>query len=171
MLKLLFVHSPSSNLNSKQITSDDTSIGNVVSMQGSTAIQTSGARPPMPRDDSSIASGSSGFGSLTKTKPEKTEFYSNEMDPTTFISSVVTDSGISESSDAPSYPIAVDTISNNHNSVNTMLPSAMQQVLTSQTNSSPGDIGHSRNSSNTSQVNKHLNVTYITILNVQRLIV
>lgn len=161
MLKRLFVHSPSSNLNSKQIASDDTSIGNVVSMQGCNsnvnAIQTSGARPPMPRDDSSIASGSSGFGSLTKTKPEKTEFYSNEMDPTTFISSVVTDSGISESSDAPSYPIAVDTISNNHNSVNTMLPSAMQQVLTSQTNSSPGDIGHSRNSSNTSQVNKHLN--------------
>lgn len=106
----------------------------------------------MPRDDSSIASGSSGFGSLTKTKPEKPEFYSNEMDPTTFISSVITDSGISESSDAPSYPIAVDTISNNHNSVNTMLPSSMQQVLTSQTNSSPGDIGHSRNSSNTSQV-------------------
>ncbi len=110
----------------------------------------------MPRDDSSTASGSSGFGSLTKTKPEKPEFYSNEMDPTTFISSVITDSGISESSDAaaPSYPIAIDTISNSHNSVNTMLPSSMQQVLTSQTNSSPGDIGHSRNSSNTSQVNE-----------------
>lgn len=147
------LHSPSSNLNSKQITSDD-SIGNIVSLQGSTGIQTSGARPPIPRDDSSIASGSSGFGSLTKKKPEKPEFYSNEMDPATFISSVVTDSGISESSDAPSYPIAVDTLSNNHN---TMLPSSMQQVLTSQTNSSPGDIGHSRNSSNTSQVNNFFN--------------
>ncbi|KAG4069899.1 hypothetical protein HA402_009606 [Bradysia odoriphaga] len=145
---------PSSSLNSKQITSDDTSIGNVVGVQGSNAVQTSGARPPMPRDDSSIASGSSGFGSLTKTKPEKPEFYSNEMDPTTFISSVITDSGISESSDAPSCPIAVDTLSNNHSSVNTMLPSSMQQVLTSQTNSSPGDIGHSRNSSNTSQMSK-----------------
>lgn len=141
----------------------------------------------MPRDDSSIASGSSGFGSLTKTKPEKPEFYSNEMDPTTFISSVITDSGISESSDAAPYPIAVDTISNNHNSVNPMLPSSMQQALTSQTNSSPGDIGHSRNSSNTSQVNEptvkmqiifvdlyrrglfRLNFSFLIILDVQRI--
>ncbi|KAJ6633740.1 Protein FAM102A [Pseudolycoriella hygida] len=142
---------PSSNSN--KITSDDPAIGNVVSVEGSNTIQPSGTRPPMPRDDSSIASGSSGFGSLTKSKPEKPEFYSNEMDPA-IISSVITDSGISESSDTPPYPIAIDTLSNNHNSVNTMLPSAMQQTLTSQTNSSPGDIGHSRNSSNTSQMSK-----------------
>lgn len=49
---------------------------------------------PGIRDDSSIASGSSGFGSLTKKKPND----GLPMDPA-IISSIVTDSGISECSE------------------------------------------------------------------------
>lgn len=140
----------------------------------------------MQRDDSSIASGSSGFGSLTKKKPEKPEFYSNEMDPATFISSIVTDSGIvTDAIDLPSYSI-VDCLPSNNSTI--QMPPTMnhqptlpvsqqqqqqlpQQVL-GQPNCSPSDIGHSRNSSNTSQVSMKtlLNIESITIVRMQYLV-
>lgn len=113
--------------------------------------------PPLQRDDSSIASGSSGFGSLTKKKTEKPpEFYSNEMDPASFISSIVTDSGISESSDVYSMHADIATAAANA-AVSASLPVTQQQLTQPNVAGSPaGDLGHSRNSSNTSQVNFRL---------------
>lgn len=118
------------------------------------------------KDDSSIASGSSGFDSLTKKKPPlfATADYqqSIELDPQSFL---VTDSGISESSEPPSslldtsfasqatLPSLVGTSCNAPSVV-----SATNTVTSTATAAAtvPGGIemGHSRNSSNTSQMSK-----------------
>lgn len=118
------------------------------------------------KDDSSIASGSSGFDSLTKKKTPlfATADYqqSIELDPQSFL---VTDSGISESSEPPSslldssvasqatLPSLIGTSCNAQNvvsSTNTVTNTATAGTTV------PGGIemGHSRNSSNTSQMSK-----------------
>lgn len=144
--------SPSSNLNNKKITSQD-DLGNM-------AVQQTNSLPGLPstgtsrtancglRDDTSIASGSSGFGSLTKKKAA--DMLSGEMDPISLISSIVTDSGISESSEPNTMTDLLSTSGNNQlsqqqaNLVQTQQPSTLTQSAVEQ--------GHSRNSSNTSQV-------------------
>ena len=132
-------------MNSKKITSKD-DIENVIGVDQSTPIASvqneTGSRTGATRDDSSIASGSSGFGSLTKKKAN--DFHSAEMDANPFISSIVTDSGISESSEPTNYDLLATLGSSNQNS---------QQA---QANLGGGvEQGHSRNSSNTSQVISH----------------
>lgn len=96
------------------------------------------------RDDSSIASGSSGFGSLPK-KEKKNDYHLGEMmDPALFASSsIVTDSGISENSEPTTYSIMDQITSATANHPN---------MLSQTTNTSGVEQGHSRNSSNTSQV-------------------
>lgn len=91
------------------------------------------------------------------------------MDPATFISSIVTDSGcVTDASDLPTYSIVECTTLNNSSSNNIQMPppnsnhqtimavsqqqQQQQQQVLGQSNCSPSDIGHSRNSSNTSQV-------------------
>lgn len=122
------------------------------------------------KDDSSIASGSSGFDSLPKKKPPlfATADYqqSMELDPMSF---PVTDSGISESSEPPSSMLDSTTSQ-------ATLPSWSSTAATVGSNSqcsSSGasqvgptanstataagtvpELGHSRNSSNTSQMSK-----------------
>ncbi|XP_055539294.1 uncharacterized protein LOC129726510 isoform X2 [Wyeomyia smithii] len=126
------------------------------------------------KDDSSIASGSSGFDSLTKKKtPLLAEYQQSfELDPQSFL---VTDSGISESSEPPSSML--DSIASQ-----TTLPSLPMHLALSSSNTQqcpvtsasgvttcstvasaattatavPGgiELGHSRNSSNTSQLSK-----------------
>ncbi|XP_055599658.1 serine-rich adhesin for platelets isoform X4 [Uranotaenia lowii] len=132
------------------------------------------------KDDSSIASGSSGFDSLTKKKnPMLAEHQQSiEMDPQSFL---ITDSGISESSEPPSsmldsiasqttlpslstHLVTVNSVGGGGSSVTTHCAltgsqtgtgsnAAAQQTVTGTV---PGGIemGHSRNSSNTSQMSK-----------------
>lgn len=82
------------------------------------------------------------------------------MDPATFISSIVTDSGISESSDVYSMHADIATAAANaaaNAAVSASLPQPQQQLTQPNVAGSPaGDLGHSRNSSNTSQVNFRL---------------
>lgn len=90
------------------------------------------------KDDASIASGSSGNGSLTKKKSTTAnDHLFVDVDPQSIISSTITDSGISETSES-----AFD-----RTSASTVVSSC--QNLNAQNN---GEMGHSRNSSNTSQV-------------------
>ncbi|XP_062707342.1 early estrogen-induced gene 1 protein isoform X2 [Aedes albopictus] len=123
------------------------------------------------KDDSSIASGSSGFDSLTKKKPPlfATADYqqSIELDPQSFL---VTDSGISESSEPPSslldtsvasqatLPSLIGTSSNAPQSVVGNAVGSTNTVTSTATAAGtvPGSVemGHSRNSSNTSQMSK-----------------
>lgn len=111
-----------------------------------TGIQSS-SRIAASRDDSSIASGSSGFGSLTK---KKTDFHSAELDPASFISSNVTDSGISESSEPNNY--SIDNLSSASTNNHHQSTGAQQTTLGQSSAATEGEPGHSRNSSNTSQV-------------------
>lgn len=97
------------------------------------------------KDDASIASGSSGCGSLTKKKSAAASEYqqATDVDPQSIVSSIITDSGISETSETPLMMIfdrasGMAQVSSNQNL------SAQQQ--------NAGEMGHSRNSSNTSQV-------------------
>lgn len=122
------------------------------------------------KDDSSIASGSSGFDSLTKKKTPlfATSEYqqSIELDPQSFL---VTDSGISESSEPPSslldtsvasqatLPSHLGTNSNAQSVVGNAVGSTNTVTSTATAAGTvPGGIemGHSRNSSNTSQMSK-----------------
>nr|XP_029713777.1 LOW QUALITY PROTEIN: uncharacterized protein LOC109400987 [Aedes albopictus] len=123
------------------------------------------------KDDSSIASGSSGFDSLTKKKPPlfATADYqqSIELDPQSFL---VTDSGISESSEPPSslldtsvasqatLPSLIGTSSNAPQSVvgNAVGSTNTATSTATAAGTVPGSVemGHSRNSSNTSQMSK-----------------
>lgn len=107
---------------------------------------------PSARDDSSTASGSSGLGSLkfsTKNIPDGLQ------DPSTLISSIVTDSGISESSEltdsmtSANNFLTLQQLNNNGSGLQTS-----QSILTHISNTANGGMeqGHSRNSSNTSQV-------------------
>lgn len=116
------------------------------------------------KDDSSIASGSSGFDSLTKKKPFEYQ-QSIEMDPQSFL---VTDSGISESSEPPSSMLdstASQTTlpslpthlqSSTAPSVATVASGATNSAASASSGAAPGSVemGHSRNSSNTSQMSK-----------------
>lgn len=148
------ISSPSSSLNSKKITSQD-DIGGVTGSGAPVATPLTGLQPgsrvTASRDDSSIASGSSGFGSLTK---KKNDFHSVDMDPISFASSIVTDSGISENSSDPTY--SMDTLSSasaNHQHLLHQPGSGLHNTNLAQSNNAAGEQGHSRNSSNTSQVN------------------
>lgn len=155
-------------------------IGTVVSVQTPAVQQqqqpqppqnSNSTRPPPPssllRDDSSIASGSSGFGSLTKKRgtPDKTPvFYSNEMDPATFLSSLaVTDS--SESSGDTAAAASSHNSSSSDPLSTLLLPTSSSTTAniplvvgpagaSNNPNSPVTDLGHSRNSSNTSQVSQ-----------------
>lgn len=151
--------SPSSNLNSKKITSQD-DLGNVVGVGQQTAPlpglpATTGPRTTSAglRDDASIASGSSGFGSLTKKKTNDI-LAAGELDPASFISSVVTDSGISESSE----PLTISLTDSMSNQLASQPPNAAatqpQPNLMTQAGGANAEQGHSRNSSNTSQVSQ-----------------
>lgn len=85
------------------------------------------------------------------------------MDPALFISSIVTDSGISESSDVYSMHADIAAAAANA-TVSASLPVTQQQQQLTQPNvagSPAGDLGHSRNSSNTSQVNFRLHIRMI----------
>lgn len=147
-------NSPTSKLNDKKISSQD-DLGNVVGVVQQTAPlpglpATTGSRTTTAglRDDSSIASGSSGFGSLTKKKTNDI-LGGGEMDPVSFISSIVTDSGISESSE-PMNNSLTDSMSNQLQSNAVAVQS--QSNLMTQAGGTNAEQGHSRNSSNTSQV-------------------
>lgn len=65
------------------------------------------------------------------------------MDPLSFISSVITDSGNSESSETPTS--LADSLSGGSNQIQ-VIPTQQQQTAV--------EMGHSRNSSNTSQVSE-----------------
>ncbi|CRL02833.1 CLUMA_CG015878, isoform C [Clunio marinus] len=99
------------------------------------------------KDDASIASGSSGCGSLTKKKsPGTTEHQQAiDVDPQSIVSSIITDSGISETSDTPLTTI--------FDRASSMAPVNSNQNLNT-TQQNVAEMGHSRNSSNTSQMSK-----------------
>lgn len=120
------------------------------------------------KDDASIASGSSGCGSLTKKKAAVAgaEYQqATDHDPQSIVSSNITDSGISETSDTPLMMIfdrasSMAAVSSNQNL------SAQQQ--------NAGEMGHSRNSSNTSQVSikewaprKHSNRIFLDVKRIR----
>lgn len=132
--------SPSPSLKSKQITSQD-DLGTVIGITG-TQIQSN--RLPTVRDENSA---SNGFGSLTKKKTSPSGVnlehqQSVEMDPSSFISSIITDSGNSESSEPPTS--LADSLSGGSNQIQINPTQQQQQTAV--------EMGHSRNSSNTSQV-------------------
>lgn len=123
------------------------------------------------KDDSSIASGSSGFDSLPKKKGPPlfaTADYQQSIDLE--MSFPVTDSGISESSEPPSsmldsttsqatLPSLTLATTNSSNSQCSSSSGASQVGATANstaTGTVPGgiELGHSRNSSNTSQMSK-----------------
>uniref|UniRef100_U5EXK9 Hipothetical protein n=1 Tax=Corethrella appendiculata TaxID=1370023 RepID=U5EXK9_9DIPT len=135
---LFKVPSPSSK--TKHSSQDDTS--NSINTQ-----------PSLPKDDSSTASGSSGFGSLTKKKTQllisNDHQQSIDLDPQSFVSSVITDSGISESSELIS---SLDNFNCPTSQIHVVTNNP--QTIISQTNLVNIEQGHSRNSSNTSQLSK-----------------
>lgn len=92
------------------------------------------------RDDASIASNSSGFGSLSKKKPGIYGSSDQQLTDSVEGSTAITDSGISESSDHLSQQSS--TVLPEHAS----LPNPMVASINA--------AGHSRNSSNTSQMSK-----------------
>lgn len=114
---------------------------------------TSSRQTANSKDDASIASGSSGCGSLTKkTKPQVATDYPIDIDPQSIVSSIITDSGISDVSETPQTatvfdrPSVVGTVNSNTN-----LNAQTQQQHQQQ---NIAEMGHSRNSSNTSQMSK-----------------
>lgn len=164
---MIIACSPSSKIN--QLPSDD-DFGRVSSMASVGPNQTptslmstnpnvvSSRQTISSKDDASIASS----GSLTKKKTPITgsrsrcdsrrmshkhsillDHQTNDVDPQSIVSSIITDSGISETSETP-----LTTIFDR--------PSSMQPISSSQSLSAQqqpnAEMGHSRNSSNTSQV-------------------
>lgn len=140
------------------------------------AVGANAANRVSTKDDSSIASGSSGFDSLPKKKPPlfATADYqqSMELDPQSF---PVTDSGISESSEPPSSMLDSTTSQATLPSLSSAMAAAAAATSSnSQCSSSAAsqvvagsgananatstaaatELGHSRNSSNTSQMSK-----------------
>jgi hypothetical protein len=98
------------------------------------------------KDDASIASGSSGCGSLTKKKSAGLEYQQAlDVDPQSIVSSIITDSGISETSETPLMSLFNSNIA----------PVSSSQNLSAQQQNA-GELGHSRNSSNTSQVSSQV---------------
>lgn len=101
----------------------------------------------------SVGGGSSnGSNSLTKKKPTTLTYndyqQSTEMDPSSFITSV-NDSGNSESSEPPTS-IADSLTGSLQHQINSQ--QQQQQQLITQPGLTSIEMGHSRNSSNTSQV-------------------
>ncbi|XP_058447096.1 uncharacterized protein LOC131427691 isoform X3 [Malaya genurostris] len=167
---------PSPSPKSKTTPQDNLGLGlQSVSVGGSPAVVAPvAANRVSTKDDSSITSGSSGFDSLTKKKTPlfATADYqqSIELDPQSFL---VTDSGISESSEPPSSLLdstasqATLPSLQTHSMVNNaQCPvgsgsvgsggATCATVATATSGTVPGNIelGHSRNSSNTSQMSK-----------------
>ncbi|XP_055645094.1 uncharacterized protein LOC129780633 isoform X2 [Toxorhynchites rutilus septentrionalis] len=170
---------PSPSPKSKSIPQDNLGLGlQPVSVVGTPAAVAPAAanRVVSNKDDSSIASGSSGFDSLTKKKPPPhagAEYRESiELDPQSFL---VTDSGISESSEPPSSMLDSTASQATLPSLSALLASNNQQGAAAAAASSgqvgPGgaisttataagtvpsgiEMGHSRNSSNTSQMSK-----------------
>lgn len=171
LILFLYNFSPTSSLNNKKIASQDDLGSDMIvgvvpdntplsSLPGTTVSRASGitatavttmSNGPGVRDDSSIASGSSGFGSLPKKKPND----GLQIDAASFISSIVTDSGVSESSE-PSNTLMSESItsSSNYLTLQQMNGNAVQSQPSAQNTSSSVEQGHSRNSSNTSQVSE-----------------
>ncbi|XP_039443500.1 uncharacterized protein LOC120423673 isoform X8 [Culex pipiens pallens] len=142
----------------------------VVATAATAATAPSAANRISTKDDSSIASGSSGFDSLPKKKGPPlfaTADYQQSMDLE--MSFPVTDSGISESSEPPSsmldsttsqatLPSLALAATNSSNSQCSSSSGASQvgAANSTATGTVPGgiELGHSRNSSNTSQMSK-----------------
>lgn len=163
---LLSDYSPTSSLNNKKIASQDDLGSDIVvsiasentqlnSLPGSTVTRSSNSIPSA-RDDSSIASGSSGVGSL-KISSKNVIAPEALQDPSPLISSIVTDSGISESSE----PMMTDSITSANNLLTLQQinsngsgyqASQHPPINSTYTGSGGMEQGHSRNSSNTSQV-------------------
>lgn len=199
-----FRFSPTSSLNNKKIASRDDLGSDIIvgventplsSLPGTTISRTTGMIPStasvntLPglvggiRDDSSITSGSSGFGSLPKKKNEgmnHSKMFGKMFQFETFkyvfilktqrlkipnhyfkidglssmVSSNVTDSGMSESSE-PLNTMMSDSITstNNHLSQQQLTGTGNQAQQSALSTANSGmEQGHSRNSSNTSQV-------------------
>lgn len=162
---------PSPSPKSKTIPQDNLGLGlqPPVSAVGPPAVVAApvAANRVSTKDDSSIASGSSGFDSLTKKKPPlfATADYqqSIELDPQSFL---VTDSGISESSEPPSSLLLDSSASQATLPSHLVTGGTNAQCIgnaastTSTVNTAAGtlpgaaEMGHSRNSSNTSQMSK-----------------
>lgn len=155
--------SPTSNLNNKKIASQDDLGSDIVvgiASENTPLNSLPGSRQsnsiPSARDDSSIASSSSGVGSL-KISSKNVIAPEALQDPSPLISSIVTDSGISESSE----PMMAESITSANNLLTLQQINSngsgyqtSQHTLTNSTNTGSGGMeqGHSRNSSNTSQV-------------------
>ncbi|GAB0088969.1 hypothetical protein DMENIID0001_034380 [Sergentomyia squamirostris] len=124
---------PSPSLKNKQIAiqEDIPAVG----VKGKVGLPPSTSRAA--KDDSSIASGSSGFGSLTKKK----NFEQIPGDPDT-LPGLVTSTSNSE--------MLETTTAGNTDSGVAILPNSYTISL----QNPPGEVGHSRNSSNTSQMSK-----------------
>lgn len=141
-----------------------------VVVASATTVSAAAANRISTKDDSSIASGSSGFDSLPKKKPPlfATADYqqSMELDPMSF---PVTDSGISESSEPPSSMLdsttsqatlpswsstAAATVSNSQCSSSGASQVGATVNSTATAAGTVPELGHSRNSSNTSQMSK-----------------
>lgn len=86
---------------------------------------------------------------LANRKPNKTYFLDQvfDVDPQSVVSSIITDSGISETSETPLTTI--------FDRASSMVPISSSQSLGAQQQSNVAEMGHSRNSSNTSQVRSH----------------
>lgn len=87
-----------------------------------------------------------------------------DIDPQSIVSSIITDSGISDVSETPQISTIFDrssiigtvgTVNNNTNS-NAQTQQQQQQNQLQQQQQNIGEMGHSRNSSNTSQVSNLL---------------
>lgn len=158
--------SPTSSLNNKKIASQDDLGSDIVvgivsentplnSLPGSTVMRP-GNSISSARDDSSVASGSSGVG-LLKISSKNCVAPEALQDQSPLISSIATDSGISDSAE----PTMTESITSANNLLtlqqinsNGSGYQASQHALTNATNTGSGGMeqGHSRNSSNTSQV-------------------
>lgn len=173
---LLFDCSPTSSLNNKKIASQDDLGSDIVvgiasentpinSLPGSTVTRPSNSITSA-RDDSSIASGSSGVGSL-KISSKNSVAPEALQDPSPLISSIVTDSGISELSE----PMMTESITSANNLLTLQQINSngsgyqASQHASTNTGSSGMEQGHSRNSSNTSQVR----IIIIMIINNSRI--
>lgn len=141
--------SPQSGLNSKKITSQD-NIGGMGSGVASVVKPLIGLPPTTRTGAARDDSGPGGFGSLPK---KKNDLHTSEMDPSSFASPIVTDSGTSENSDSTSCS-TLDTLTANTLNHHPNSGSGQQQQVHAQSDhtTTGNEQGHSRNSSNTSQV-------------------
>lgn len=175
--------SPTSSLNNKKIASQD-DLGSDINVgvvpentpsnlpvtsisQATRGVPTSvNTIPSGAREDSS--SGSSGFDSL----PKKKHIDGLSMDQTTLISSNITDSGSSESSEPMNLAMSDSITSGNsyltlqqiHNGGTQTQQSNLPAHAIANNSNNCVEQGHSRNSSNTSQVSTHSTHTFFSRL-------